>query len=304
MLKYGDVLRENVSAHPEFKPYASFPGNRNVAQALRPWPQYTGVEEAYPYNTNTFYNGMQVTGTRRFSNGIGILAAYTFSKTIGYTDSNGPMGSGDAQDVYNRGLERSLASYSIPHDLKLTWIYEIPVGKGKKFDLGAVNYVLGGWKFSGIQRYNSGFPVAVSQSGVNAGLIGSGTVRPDVTGSAQTLGGATSDLDYVYGTPYLSPAGFAPSPRTAAGTPIRLGTAPRFLPNVRAPHSSSEDMSMSKTFPIYERLTFQVGAAFINVLNRHGRGFMTTDVTSANFGKLVASGGSQRSVEIEARIEW
>ena len=53
---------------------------------------------------------------------------------------------------------RSVTTFNFPQDFKLTWVYEIPVGKGRHFDLGWANYVLGGWQFAGIHNYRSGNP--------------------------------------------------------------------------------------------------------------------------------------------------
>ncbi|MCW5982775.1 MAG: carboxypeptidase regulatory-like domain-containing protein [Bryobacteraceae bacterium] len=301
-LSMGDTLRELVGSHPQYRPYDTFPNNQSVAQALKPWPQFTGVTEAYPYSVNSLYNAFQLTATRRFSNGVGILVGYTFSKTMGYNDDNGPDSFyTGAQDVYNRSLERSLAGYHLPHQLKITWIYELPIGVGRAVDLRWGNWIVGGWKLSGIHQYTSGFPVGVSQSGVNA-VLGGDAPRPDVTGAEQTLGGAPANTDFFNPTPYLNPTGFAQSPRTGNGTPLRVGTAPRFL-NIRGPHQASEDFRISKYFPIWEQTRIEVGASFINAFKRVGRGWASTNITSPVFGRLLSVGGG-RTIEISGRIEW
>lgn len=169
---------------------------------------------------------------------------------------------------------------------------------------------MGDWVFSGIRNYRSGSPISVGQSGV-VDILGSGQVRPDVTGLPQTLGGAPKEVDFFSGTPYLDPAGFAESPRTGNGIPLRLGTAPRYLPNVRGPHQSSEDFRLGKRFRISERAGFQFGAVLINAFNRTEREFIkaswydpfTTNVSSDTFGRLFARGGGRR-VQLEGRLEW
>jgi len=301
-LGLGDQLLDQVSLHPGSKPYPSFPDGQSLAQALRVYPQYTGLREAYFYAGNSFYNSLQLTLTRHFTNGLAILAAYTYSKAIGQT--NNARGGQTPQDVFNRSLERSLASYNIPQSFKLTWIYELPFGKGKRFDANsALNYLIGGWTFSGIQEYRSGGAVSIGQSGIRR-PAGIGAIRPDVTGGSQTLGGAPNNLDFFEGTPYLDPNGFAESPRTGLGVPTRLGTAPRYLPGVRGPHVSSERFRMVKSFPIWESVTFEFGFVAINPFNRHGRGFVTTNVSSGDFGKLRINGGGQRVIQLEGRIQF
>lgn len=75
-------------------------------------------------------------------------------------------------------------------------------------------------------------------------------------------------MDVFNGTDYLNPAAFAKSPLTPNGTPLRLGTAPRFLPMVRGPASLNETFRMSKKFPLKEKAFFQIGMSVINPFNR------------------------------------
>ncbi len=304
-LTLGDILNDRVGAHPHLKPYPSFPDDQSVAQALRPYPQYTDVTEAYPYFANSFYNSLQVTLTRRFSNGLGVLAVYTWSKAITYDDNALQIDwTAGTQDYYNRGLERSTASYSIPHVFRLTWLYELPFGRGKPWAANnALDYLIGGWTFSAIQEYRSGGAIHVSQSGLRT-PAGFGEIRPDVISPNQKLTGAPEKLDFFVSTPYLNRNAFAESPRTPDGVPLRVGTAPRYLPNIRGPHVSSESFRMSKSFPLYETLEFEFGFVAINPFNRHGRGVVTTDISSSEFGMLRVSGGGQRVIQLEGRLTW
>jgi carboxypeptidase family protein/TonB-dependent receptor-like protein len=304
-LALGDMLRDNVGEHPELKPYASYPDDRSVAQALTPYPQYNNVTEAYPYNSNSSYHSAQFTLTRHFSGGLGILAAYTWSKTVNQSDAALIYDwRGATQDYFNRGLERAVSVSNIPHTFRLTWLYELPFGAGKKFDANSgLNHLIGGWTLSGIHQYRAGSPISVGQGGLST-PAGFGSMRPDVTGASQTLGGAPNDLDFFNGTPYLSPGGFEESPRTDNGVPIRVGTAPRNLPNVRGPHSSSERFRIVKVMRFNERFSFEFGCAMTNPLNRHGRGFVSTNVSSGSFGQLRINGSGQRVIQLEGRFAF
>jgi hypothetical protein len=50
------------------------------------------------------------------------------------------------------------------------------------------------------------------------------------------------------GAPYLNPAAFRQVPTTANNVPLRLGTAPRYLPNIRGPQISGESFGILKRF--------------------------------------------------------
>ena len=161
-LTLGDTLLDDISLHPEIKmPYAGFSGP--VAQALLPYPQYQagGVSNHFPYVGKSDYNALQLVATRRVSKGLGFLISYSFQKTLTNTDSANAYYGGYAQDVYNRGLEKSVASFDHTQNLRMTWIYELPFGKGQPFlnNRGAfVNQVLGGWTITANQQYQSGDP--------------------------------------------------------------------------------------------------------------------------------------------------
>jgi hypothetical protein len=305
MLGMGDLLNESVADHPQYTPFAKFDTSLTVSQALRPYAQYGQINEQFPYNSNSNYNSVQVTVTKHLSKDLGFLAAYTFSKTIGYIDANGPGAYyTSVQDYFNRKLDRSVTEFSIPQQFKLTWVYETPFGKGRKYNLGWANAALGGWQFAGIHNYSSGLPIQVSYSGYNIPVGFAPGIRPDQVSSQLTLSGAPTHTDYNNGTPYLNPAAFAVQPLTDNGVPLRPGTAPRFLPSVRGPHQMRETLRMSKRFYIKEKMFFGLGATADNPFKRTSREWLGLDIADpSSFGQLVQRGGG-RTIQVEGRFEF
>jgi len=306
LLAMGDVLNDPVSLHPEFTPYSGFPTDQTVSQALRPYPQFYGVEEQFPYNTNSTYHSLQVTVTRHLTSGLGFLAAYTWSKALGYIDSNGPAAYyATAQDYFNRGLERSVASFNLPHSFKLTWVWETPFGKGRRWDLHWANPVLGGWQLAAIHNYSSGFPISVGESGVNVPPGFAYNIRPDIVAGQQlTLGGIPGNVDVQNPSPYLNPAAFTSSPLTPNGTPLRVGTAPRNLPTTRGPANLGEKFRISKRFYfIGEKHFFELGASMVNPLKRTVPYIADTTVGDSAFGTVLLGGGD-RVMQLSGRIEF
>ena len=305
LLSRGDILNDPVSDHPQFLPFPTFDDSLSVAQSLRPYPQYGNVNEQFPYNGNANYNSLQVTVTKHLSKNLGFLAAYTFSKALGNIDDNGPGAYyTSVQDYFNRGLDRSITSFSIPHSFKLTWVYETPFGKGRKYNLGWANAIIGGWQFAGIHNYSSGLPIQVAYSGYSIPVGFAPGIRPDVIGNKLTVGGAPSKTDFANGSPYLNPTAFAPQPITDNGVPSRPGTAPRYLPQVRGPHQMRETFKMSKRFYLREKTFLGIGATADNLFKRTSREFLGLDIADpGSFGQLVQRGGG-RTVQLEARIEF
>lgn len=309
MLSMGDILLDPVSKHPEYIPFQGFDTSYTVAQALRKYPQYFSINEFYPYNSGSLYNSLQVTATKHLTSGLGFLAAYTWSKTIGHSDMNGPMsynsswGYGMVQDYYNRGLERSITTFNYPHFFKLTWTYETPFGKGRKWDLHALNYVLGGWQVAGIHQYRSGSPVTVYAGGLTGPDGFSPYFRPDLVSSQYTVGGAPSHVDYDIGTQYINPAAFQLQPATPNGVPSRVGSSPRVIDGLRGPSELGETFRMSKKFYFMENRSVGIGMTMTNPLNRHGPYIVSTTLGDSEFGMLKEGGGG-RTLQLDARIEF
>lgn len=305
-LKYGDALLQPLSSNPSLAaaPYSGFSGT--LAQAMRRFPQYQGVGQFLSNFGLSNYNSLQLTATRRFNKGLAVLFAYTYSKAI--SDVINPVDGGEsAQDVYNRRLERSVAEFNIPQNLKLTWIYELPFGKGRTYSMGAVaNAIVGGWNVTGVHNYRSGSPIAVSMSGYRSDALFNGTIRPDVvSGIPAVLNTGTLNVAAAASSiQYLNPAAFQAVPLTPNGVPTRLGTAPRYLSNVRGYHYLGEDFGIEKKFPFGENRSFELRGDAFNAFNRSGRGGPVTDVTSPLFGKVTGVQQGGRNIQLSLRVEF
>ncbi|MDQ6705866.1 MAG: TonB-dependent receptor, partial [Acidobacteriota bacterium] len=105
-------------------------------QLLRPYPEYTGFSEKNPTNRNSIYHSAQVNLEKRFGRGGSIVGAYTWSKLISDTDTiTGWLepggGAGGVQNNYNIPAERSLALYDTPHRGVISYVVDLPFGKGQ-----------------------------------------------------------------------------------------------------------------------------------------------------------------------------
>ena len=291
--RYGDLLFSNLSSQPQLGiplPYPGFTGT--VQQALRPYPQFTSVRYQNSFRGKTRYNSLQTTLERHFSRGFALVAAYTFSKT---------------EDNYLKqdasGEEWGLAQGGrhFPHFLKLTWIYELPIGPGKAVDVdGVLGQIVGGWTVTGIHNYRSGGTLTVFDSRMNGAGF---PIRPDVVSGVDPIIFDGSHLDIVRGTPYLNPAAFATQPLTAQGIPTRIGTAPVVL-DARGPMFLSEDLGLMKRFTAGGERSFEFRVDLVNALNRSGVGGLTTDIASPNFGRLFGIGIGARRLQLSLRATF
>ena len=97
-----------------------------------------------------------------------------------------------------------------PHFLKLTWIYDLPIGPGKAVDVnGVLGQIVGGWTMTGIHNYRTGGTISVFDSRINNPGNTGFPFRPDIVEGVDPIIFDGSHLDVVNGTPYLNPAAFA-----------------------------------------------------------------------------------------------
>jgi hypothetical protein len=310
-LALGDTLLANcgtTSCAPGVPlPYAGFTGT--VAQALLPFPQYAGggVTSMFPYFGTSHYDAAQVVLTHRTGKGLSFLVSYAFQKTLTNTDAALAY-YGYSQDVYNRKLEKSVASFDHPQVLKLTWIYELPLGRGRTYlnRGGVVNEVIGGWTVTGIQNYQSGDPLSIQSGLSGGGYWFNGTIRGDVlTGVPLYASNTNGPFDYAGGTgqAYLNPAAFAEPPSTPNGVVLRTGTAPRYSGNIRGPRNPQENFGAFKNFPFREGMYLQFRADFLNAFNRAGRADPDTNLSDPTFGRVLDTGCSSCNQEYPREIQ-
>lgn len=154
-----------------FAPFPSFNsswGSRaTVAQALRPFPQYTNIDTYAgqgDHSGHSTYHALILKFQKRFSAGLTFQSSYVFSKIL--TDSDTAWGNGVyAADFFNRGLEKSIGQFDVTHDFKFSGVYDLPFGHGQKWlTKGPASWVVGNWRVAGVSIYDSGQPVGISTS--------------------------------------------------------------------------------------------------------------------------------------------
>jgi len=307
-------LIEDINDHPEIKkPYASFEGT--VGQSLKPFPQYETVWTHRQNEGWSNYHSLQVTATKRVSNGLSFLLAYTWSKTLGTTDvaigGGGLWYGGYGQSIYNRKLDYSVSSINVPHDVRITWIYDLPFGQqGHWLRSGPLSYLVGGWTVSGINHFRSGSPLGIinwggpDTSALFNNWFYSDTLLPR---DQQITGSKPSDPNRGEGTPYLNPKAWGAVPVTDNNVAKRLGNGVRWEPTLRGFAQSNEQLSIIKRTP----LPFREGAAFefradmTNPLNRTWISDPETDISDpSRFGRVFSKYGGHRTIQLGARITF
>ncbi|MGH9470619.1 MAG: TonB-dependent receptor domain-containing protein [Terriglobia bacterium] len=204
------------------------------------------------------YNALQVTLKKRFSQGLQLTAAYTWSHSLDTGSSLAGFGgtSSHVQNDHDLAAEYGSSEFDQPQRLVLSYLYDVPVGRGRKFNAGAANRILGGWKASGILTFSSGVPFTayccprgspVDQEGTTRG----DDFRPNLAGNPNA--GAQSVIQWFNPAAYASPA---------AGTFGNVGRD-----TLRTPGIHEGDLSFMKDFHITERHMLEYRLDIFNVFS-------------------------------------
>ncbi len=263
-------------------------------QLLRPYPEFCDVNISQVNNSWSRYNALQVNYTHRWSAGLQVLASYTFSKFTDNTSGTNGWAQTNAvpiRNYYNLAEEKSVDAADIPQSVVVSYVYELPVGKGKKVGAnfnGFTNAVLGGWQITGVSTFKSGFPIGVVGGVNNTGSFG-GNQRPDLVANPTVT---TRSLQEWFNTSaFAQPA------------PFTFGDAPRYMSNVRAPGLQVFDIGIQKWFYWREILKLQFRGEMFNAFNRANFYAPNATFGSPSFGQISAT-LPPRDVQFGLKLYW
>jgi len=281
-------------------PFQGFTGT--VASALRLYPQVQGNQTVQVYGSPlgfSTYHALQVVLNREFSNGLTLYTNYVWSKTLSNIESS-LINDNDPRpiDYYNLKLEKSIAQFDRPHMLKMYASYDLPFARGK-----ALRHKLtGGWNVAAILNYYSGEPLEFTGSSplsggwngaVNRLNIGSGPLVVDGFDKSQfSLANPQSTSNT-----YLNKAAFRDPP------PLTLGISSFRYAQLRGFGNVSENVTLTKSHLLTEKVRFRIRAEFFNLFNRHQLGGITTGVNNPSFGQVTSVSGN-RQAQVSGRIDF
>ncbi|MGB8011855.1 MAG: carboxypeptidase regulatory-like domain-containing protein [Terriglobales bacterium] len=239
-----------------------------------------------------FYNAFEASAEHRFSDGFNVLAAYTYAKSVGTADGN--VQQCDVQNAHNIAAEKGPNTPDFRHRLTVSYVYDLPFGKGKRFGNSASSVAqaaLGGWQVSGVTTVHSGeaFDALLGGDVTNTGAT---SARPDrianpydfsfnVAGQA-ALGCSNpghQTLDCWFNQAAFAVPALAPGQLSAH----MFGDTERAV--LRGPDFVNFDFSIYKNFQLGERFQLKFRSEFFNIFNHPNFGL-------PNFGSGGGSSGA------------
>jgi hypothetical protein len=270
-------LPYNAGTGGTFIPGGTTVGTNGITLVgLRPYSSpncapFTGAgcpTDGVPVFTNIFaedtiapsaYNSLQASLEKRFSHGLQLQAAYTFSKSLDWASSFE-----ETVNPFDYKASRALSLFNSAQRFVLNYYWEFPVQRYKGFK----GKLLDDWAMSGIIQFQSGFPIRI-QTQNDAELISSlfflGADAPQLTGSLQKTSGKQVTTQVVNGTSqtghfFFNAGNFADPPLGS------FSTTPRSI--CCGPGQNEWDVTFSKRIALSEVRYFQFRADIFNLFNK------------------------------------
>jgi hypothetical protein len=272
----------------------------NPVTKTRPYPQF-GQIELRENNSNSSFNGLQLSVQRIFTHGWLVAGNYMWSHAI----NDASLGSGVEdefpQNVSCRRCDRSSSSQDARHSFSAYTVYEVPFGAGRHYlsNPGPWRAVLGGWQWNALATGRSGLPVNITVDRSAAALSDSNSnnQRPNLLSGVSTVppNGSTPNL-------WINPAAFAVPAAGAWGNLGHNAFRGRALWQI--------DTALSKKVTAREGITLEIRGECFNLLNRAQYGNPNADISApASFGQITApanngptGSGTPRQFQVALRL--
>jgi hypothetical protein len=263
------------------------PGSQASRRLIQPLSNVATINY-FDTNNESWYNGLQTKLNKRFSHGLQFLVSYTFSKSLDYAGSPASGGGavGGPQSVTLFKQSRGPSGFDVKHRFVTSYVWDLPFGQGHALASGGIlKPVLENWQFSGIITLSTGRPFTVF---LNTGVNNGAPSWPNRIGDGK-LDNPGPDLwfdinDFV-----------APPPNT-------YGNSGRGV--LYAPGTQTVDVSLSRTFPIKDRIRLQFRAEAFNLFNTPQFGFPNQNIGAPTAGRITTTIGDNRSMQFALKLDF
>jgi hypothetical protein len=281
---------EPFNTAPVASPLYTLPSDVNARRLL---PQFGDVYQgANRYRAN--YNALQVEARKRYRKGLEFQANYTYGRSL---DNQSSLGEIKTQDPFNPGPDYSRSSFDLTHIFNLSFVYDLPFGRGRRFETRlprALDMFVGGWSMQSINRFETGPPLNVTLGGLdeaNTGYAGSTAQRPNVVGNPNA-GPRTV-------TQWFNTQAFLTDPPV----PGTYGNSRPFTIHTDAIRKS--DLSIYKRFITFDQQSLDFRLEAFNLPNTPSfAGPKVNEQAQGSFGTINATSVASRQVQLAVRYTF
>lgn len=265
-----------------------------------------GIQQAQT-SSNSHYDSLQASLTRRFTNNLQFLMAYTYGKSIDYYSGSGinelAAVAGDQRDWRtNRGR----SDFDRKQRFVFSGVYDLP-----KFDVQskAADLLLNHWELAAIATFQSGLPFSVIDA-PNNNIIQRANFSSTFSGSITCNGSTQSCLNA-----YINPSAFVLSRPILSGAAVGTVNNPTF--NSLAPFGvvgrnaftgpgqKNVDLSIVKLLPFNDRFRGEFRTEFFNIFNWANFANPNNNVAiPATLGRITASSAGPRVIQFAFKVSF
>jgi hypothetical protein len=268
-------------------------------QTKRRFPQFGNVTSISPSWGNSTYHSMNLKVEKRFSHGLNMLGNYTWGKFLDDAEGSSELGGGNGngyQHIDARRLDKAMSGSDIRHRFAYSSLYELPVGKGRRVDLGnkVLDRIVGGWTLGGILEARTGPPYGVTENTSRLNAF-SDSQRPNLLRDPNLPGGRSRGemIQQFFDTTAFQ----APGDGVLGNSARTVGPGPGFF---------GIDVSIHKLFQLTERFGLTFRTDVVNLPNIPAFGAPGQARGDGNFGKINSTLGSAtaREIQLSLRLAW
>jgi hypothetical protein len=257
--------------------------------------------------SNSQYNSLQVSVTKRFSQGLQFLAAYTFGRSTDYYSGTAVNElQAVAGDQVNWRTNFGPSDYDRKHRFVYSFVYDLPKTSSES---RAARALLNNWEIAGILTLQTGLPFSIIDN-PNNNIIQRANLAAGFSGSVYTSGNITDRLNG-----YFNTAAFVISRPIVAGGAIGVVNNPAFDPAnpfgntarnaFRGPGQKNLDFSVVKFIPFTERVRGELRTEFFNLFNWTNFANPNNNIANlATFGRITQTTTGPRVIQFAFKLNF
>ncbi len=278
-------------------PTSVISGNKNA----------TGGVQQIQTTSLSNYDSLQMSLSKRFSNGLQFLAAYTHGVSIDYYSGSALNELTNIPgDQVNWQLNRGRSDFNREHRFVLSGVYALPK---HNYGSGFVSGLLNNWQVATIIVAQSGLPFSIVNSN-DTSIISRANSNRAYTGDIYTAGNASTRLNAYFNTAAFSRSCVTATCSTAVGTvtnPTFESSAP-FGNTMRnfltGPGQKNVDISFIKLIPITERVRGEFRTELFNAFNFVNYANPNNNLIGANFGVIERASAGPRVIQLAFKLSF